>query len=61
MSEVKNNTIYIDDGTVWPHPETADAARVACAYHALLTHPWGTETSIKKLRMLRQALRKAKP
>jgi hypothetical protein len=31
------------------------AAGILASYHALLTHSWGVETSVKKLRMLRRA------
>ena len=61
MSKPITCRITIADGTSWPNPryhsyETINRDK-AIAYDHLLTHPWGTEVSIKKIRMLRKAMK----
>jgi len=64
----------LEDETVWPKPDgeaiwsvyhgcptkeqMREVASMADAYTELLYHPWGTEVSIKKIRMLRRAIMK---
>lgn len=48
--------LVLDDGTIWPHPDTFDKESVVAAYRQLLTHSWGANVSASKVRMLRRAL-----
>jgi hypothetical protein len=66
--KVTEHSIILDNGTVWPNPNrdpddmTPEQARyylnsVHQAYWHLLSHPIGTEATVKTLRELRKALR----
>lgn len=56
--KITEHRYRLSDGTVWPTPDADEMTR-ASAYSALLEHPWGTETSIAKLRELRREVKAA--